>query len=316
MEIAHIQAKLKKYNIIPTKSKGQSFLLDESVIETMVSAAEINKHDLVIEIGPGLGILSEQLAKSAKQVLLIELDAQIVDILKKEFLPRHKNVTLIEGDVLLNDTFQKIITWLKENAAGISPRDQHVAESVPGQGEHDSKNQDTGLHRLDHTYKIVANLPYQITSKILRQFLESHPQPSSMTIMVQKEVAERITAKPGKMSLISLAVQTNSQAEIITNVPAKSFYPQPKVDSAVIKADLAQPNEKYQKLSKEKQELFWKLAKLGFSARRKQLQKNLKSLGKDADLKEAFQKLKLLPTVRAQELSVDQWSDLSNLVKE
>ena len=107
MEIAEIQAKLKKLHFTPTKSKGQHFLLDESVIETMVSAAEVHKDDLVIEIGPGLGILSEQLTKKAKQVLLIELDKEIAEYIRKEFLPKHPNATLIEGDALSSNTFHQ-----------------------------------------------------------------------------------------------------------------------------------------------------------------------------------------------------------------
>ena len=306
MEVAEIQAKLKKFHITPTKSKGQNFLLDEKVIEEMITAAQVNKDDLVIEIGPGLGILSEQLANSAKQVLLVELDGQIATILKKEFLPKYENVTLIEGDVLSSNTFHQMEAWLKK----------HAGESVTGPGERDRKNQETEPRQLDHTYKIVANIPYQITSKILRQFLETHPKPKSLTIMVQKEVAERITAPPGKMSLISLAVQAYSQVSIITQVPAKSFFPQPKVDAAVIKADLTKPNEKFQRLPEQQKELFWRLAKLGFSSRRKQLQNNLKSLLKDDQVTPAFDKLKLQPTVRAQELSVDQWSDLTALLNE
>ena len=270
MNPQQIKSKLAEYNITPSKSKGQNFLLDEQVVEEMASG--VQKNDIILEIGPGLGVLTKALALKARKVILVELDRQIITLLKKEILPKHENVELIEGDVLSS----RIYHQLKDS--------------------------------LEHkNYKLIANLPYQITSKAIRQFLDNDPKPSEIIVMVQKEVAERMTAKPGKTSLLSLAVQTESEAEIIKNVPAKSFFPSPKVNSAVVKCDLTRGHVKYQALNEAEKKKFWQLAKVGFSSRRKQLKNNLKSLLSEEEISKFFAKANIKANARAQELSIDQW---------
>ncbi len=286
MNKQHLQQLLKQLDITPTKSKGQNFLLDDSVIDRMVEHAGITKDDLVIEVGPGFGVLSRKLAEKAKAVLLIELDDKLAAYQRSVLLKEYSNITLIHGDALSSEVYHQVVAWLKE-------------QTVAAHGN-------VGLEQLNGSFKLVANLPYQITSKLLRQYLEATPKPSSMTVMVQKEVAERMTAKPGKTSLISLATQVYSQAEIILQVPGKAFFPAPKVESAVVHCDLTKPHEGYMALG-EQQKRFWQLAKAGFASRRKQLKNNLGSLEKKDILEEVFATCRIKPLARAQELDLDQW---------
>ncbi len=300
MNREQITKKLKEYDIRPTKQKGQNFLVKTSYLGRMIEAAKLSTKETVVEIGPGLGVLTDQLSKNANQVITIELDKKIIEFLKAEFLPEHENVTLIEGDVLSNAVFHQLVELLyKELApnATVDRKDESYKEV---------------LDSLDHSYKLIANLPYQITSKVLRQFLESKPRPSQLVIMMQKEVAERILEKPGSMSLLALSVQAYSTPSIVTTVPAKAYYPKPAVDSAILHCDLTQPNEEFDALDEKERKLFWRLAKAGFSSKRKQLQKNLQTVLKQ-DTAEVLTSINLNPQIRAQELSVDDWV---RLVKE
>ena len=299
MDIDEIKGILNKYDITPTKKKGQNFLVDTSVLDKMIEAARVDNKDIVLEIGPGLGILTERLAQKADKVLAIELDKKIAQVLKENILPAHRNVTLIEGDVLSQKTFHKMIEWLvhqKDNRLIVNPKDESYREL---------------LESFDGSYKLVANLPYQITSKVLRQFLESMPRPSQIVVMVQKEVAERMSAPPGKMSLLSLAVQAYCTPKIIAVVPSSAFFPEPAVNSAIIHCDLTKPNEEYSKLSNAEQKWFWRLAKAGFSSRRKQLQNNLQRIIKNSTPIEVLASLDLSEKSRAQELSVKDWCRLA-----
>jgi len=273
---------LKELDVKPSKSKGQNFLLDEGVVEQMVEHAQVNKDDLVIEVGPGFGVLTRKLAEKAKAVLLIELDDKLAAYQRSVLLPEYKNLSLIHGDALSSETFHRITDWLKRHAG------------------------DKSFEALDHSYKLVANLPYQITSKLLRQYLEAHPKPSSMTVMVQKEVAERMTAAPGKTSLISLATQVYSQAKVISVVPDKAFFPAPKVTSAVVHCDVTKMHKGYDALDLQ-QARFWQLAKAGFASRRKQLKNNLKPFFKKGEIEAIFASCGIPEQARAQELDLAQW---------
>lgn len=293
---------LKKYNVYPKKSKGQNFLLEQTVLDSMLKAGAVTDQDLVVEVGPGFGVLTEKLSEVAKKVLAIELDKNLAELLRVEVLPNLDNVTLHEGDALSGATFHALVAWLYEDQvedAVLDPKDesyQQVLESV------------------DHSFKVIANLPYQITSKLLRQFLDSLPRPSQMVVMVQREVAERMTQEPGQMSLLALSAQALSTPKIVRGVPRSCFYPAPAVDSAVIHCNLLEPNTAYAKLSPKEQQFFWRLAKAGFSSKRKQLKNNLRPLFKnktDEQITAILEKAGLSPTSRAQELSVDEWVKLT-----
>ncbi len=251
----------KQYNIKPSKKLGQNFLVDRGVLKKIIHAANLNSDDIVLEIGPGLGVLTIELAKRVKKVIAIEKDRRMCEILKK-VLKNYKNVEIINKDIL-----------------DVGYSTSHI-----------------------ETYKLVANLPYYITSPVIRKFLEAKNNPRLMILMVQKEVAQRICAQPPKMSLLSIAVQFYAKPEIISYVSKKSFYPQPKVDSAIIKI-IPKP------IPKINIKKFFNLVKKGFSNKRKMLKNNLKieeSLLKD---------LGLNPKIRAENLSIKDWLKLFHKIR-
>lgn len=257
---------LKRYNIKPSKKLGQNFLIDKGVLKKIIHAANLNSDDIVLEIGPGLGVLTIELAKRVKKVIAIEKDRRMCEILKK-VLKNYKNVEIINKDIL----------------------DVGYSTSLPRSCGADIKH-----------YKLVANLPYYITSPVIRKFLETNPpaggKPKLMILMVQKEVGQRICAK-SKMSLLSVAVQFYSKPEIISYVSKKSFYPQPKVDSAIIKIT----PKPIPKINTKK---FFNLVKKGFSSKRKMLKNNLR-------INESIlEELRLNPKIRAENLSIQDWLKL------
>lgn len=256
----------------PKKSLGQNFLRDEKVLQKIINSAEINSDDFVIEIGPGEGVLTEQLAKYAKKVIAIELDNNLVPLLEKKFADK-KNIEIIHEDILKIN----LPKLLEENKSA--------------------------------QYKVIANIPYYITSPIIRLFLEQTIQPKELLLLIQKEVAERIVATKGKMSILAVSVQYYGLAEIMFEVNKNSFSPVPKVDSAVIKII---PQNKFDKDTDKK---FFRVVKAGFSAKRKTLLNNLAS-SLQLDKKVVEEKLKTVPlsgTARAQELSIEEWKILSRL---
>ncbi|EKE16022.1 MAG: hypothetical protein ACD_11C00054G0012 [uncultured bacterium] len=252
---------------------GQNFLKDESVVQRIIEESDLKKDDVVLEVGPGKGILTEELAKRSGKVLAIEIDNSLLERLRNQ-LRTYKNVEIINEDIL-KINFQELITRY-------------------------------GLLITD--YKVIANIPYYITSKIIRLFLENEFAPKEMILMVQKEVAERIVAEPGKMSILAVSVQYYASAKILFEVSKEAFDPTPEVDSAVIKVE----SRKKKVESKKDAEKFFRIVKAGFCARRKTLSNNLSNSlhisKKEAE--EKLSKLGFLPTVRAQELSVDDWKKL------
>lgn len=259
----------------PKKSLGQNFLRDEKVLQKIIEVSALNAAGFVIEIGPGEGVLTEQLAKHAGKVVAIELDGELVPALVEKF-KNNPDVEIIHADILKIN-----LPELLEKAQPSTPR----------------------------TYKVVANIPYYITSPIIRLFLEQTVQPEEIILMIQKEVAERIVAGPGQGSILSISVQYYAQAEIMFTVDKQAFYPVPKVDSAVIKII---PTRKF---DKDQDKAFFRVVKAGFSAKRKTLVNNLANsfnLEKSA----VADKLKTIPlhgTVRAQELSLADWQKLAEL---
>jgi len=270
MRLEEIKRLLKKYNIYPSKRLGQNFLVDEGILKKIVEAAELSKNDIVLEVGPGIGNLTVELAKSVKKVIAVEKDQDLVRILK-ELLDcwKVRNVRIVEGDI------RKI-----ENCK----------------------------LKIENCYKVVANIPYYLTSPLIRKFLEASNAPKEMILMVQKEVAQRICANPPQMSILAVSVQFYAKPEIISFVSKKSFWPQPKVDSAIIKikplinADKRLINA----------DLFLKTVKTGFSQPRKQLANNL-SNGLKMDkgkVKNWLLKNNIQPTQRAETLTIEDWLKL------
>jgi 16S rRNA (adenine1518-N6/adenine1519-N6)-dimethyltransferase len=253
------------------KSLGQNFLKDESVIEQILAVAEIGPEDRVFEIGPGTGVLTKVLDSRAKQVVAMELDHQLVERLTEHF-EKSEGISILEGNIL-DANLHEILTH---------------AGYVSGQ------------------YKVVANIPYYITAPIIRTLLSLTMQPQSLTLMVQKEVAERLTAKPGAMSLLSLMAQYYSDAHIAFTVPKEAFDPTPKVDSAVIHLV---PKQSFDSIKDRK---FFRIARAGFAARRKTLANNLaSSLKIEKKSVEAFLGARgLRRDIRAQALSVSDWNAL------
>ena len=233
--MVHPKKLLEAYNLDARRSLGQNFLFDDQLLEKIVAAADITSTDKVLEIGPGVGALTHHLAQSAGEVVAVELDDRLLPLLNSE-LAQYENVHLIQGDVLEQDP----TGWFQGGS-----------------------------------YKVVANVPYYITGAILRHLLQGQGKPELMVLTVQKEVAERITAEPGDMSLLAVSVRFFGEAEIVSIIKAGAFWPRPNVDSAILRIDLGQGPL----LPIEEEKKFFQIVKAGFSQKRKQLQKNLRRLG-------------------------------------
>ena len=239
METSPIKALLQQFGLKAKKRLGQHFLVDEDILESILSAAELSRNDIVVEVGPGLGILTKRLAEVAGKVIAVELDFKLVRMLR-ESLASFPNVEIIHADILKIAPQQLLGDYL----------------TIP---------------ELARGYKVVANLPYYITSPILRHFLEARAKPSLMVVMVQKEVGEAIAANPGKMRLLSVSTRFYSKPTIIAFVPAGSFYPPPKVDSLILRLDV------YSKPLIEVCDVdsFFDIVSCGFRSPRKQLRNSL-----------------------------------------
>jgi 16S rRNA (adenine1518-N6/adenine1519-N6)-dimethyltransferase len=275
--LAQTKRRLRSFDLRARKGLGQHFLVDQEVLKVIVSAAELTPDDIIVEVGPGLGILTRELAQRAGRVIAIELDDKLAALLKRT-LASFNNVTIINDDVLKLEPE----ALLKEQK--VSPR-----------------------------YKVVANLPYYITSPVLRHFLEARAKPQTMIVMVQKEVAEAIAAKPGQMSLLSVSVQFYGKPEIISPVPAESFYPAPEVDSAILRLDLyPQPAVTVDEGS------FFNLVRAGFAAPRKQIANSLaQGLGRDkAEVLPLLEEAGIAWQRRAETLSLEEWAKLWRLFEE
>lgn len=267
------------YDIKPIRHKGQNFLIDADALEDIVSSANLDKQDTVLEVGPGLGILTEQLVKKSKKVVSVELDKKLFNFLKLKFRGM-KNLELVNEDIL------------KFNPTNYSLQTTH--------------------------YKLVANLPYNITSHFLKKFLTVAVKPTDMTLLVQKEVAQRICAPAGQMSLLSVSVQFYSQPKIVQIVSAQSFWPAPEVDSAILKLSSIKDQQAVDNfLGNVLEDKFWQIVRIGFSAKRKQLQNNL-AVGlkiPGPEIKKILKKADLEPKIRAQNLSVADWLKLVKEIK-
>ncbi|MFA5872559.1 MAG: 16S rRNA (adenine(1518)-N(6)/adenine(1519)-N(6))-dimethyltransferase RsmA [Anaerolineales bacterium] len=271
LPLLNIPALLRRYDLRPSKGLGQNFLQDNHALQEIVSAADLGPADVVMEIGPGLGSLTRYLALSARSVTAVELDRKLFPALESVLAP-YKNVRLVQGDIL------------KLNPAELM--------ETPG-------------------YIVVANIPYYITSVVIRHLLEAEQHPSRVVLTVQKEVAERICAGAGRMSLLALSVQVYGKPVIGTTIPAEAFYPPPKVDSAVLCIEIyTQPIIPADRLDR-----FFILIKAGFSQKRKTLRNALSGGLRIAPVEseELLSAAGIDPQRRAETLSLEEWG---NLVKE
>jgi len=266
---------LRRYGLRARKGLGQHFLIDEEVLRLILSTAQLTHDDIVVEVGPGLGVLTGELARWAGRVVAIELDDRLAEMLKQT-LSSFKNIVIINKDVLRVEP----VALLRE----------------------------AGIEKPSAGYKMVANLPYYITSPVLRHFLEAELKPQLMVVMVQKEVAEEIAAKPGRMSLLSISVQLYGEPAIAGYVPSDCFYPPPEVDSALLKVmPYRQPVVKVNDM-----ESFFTLVRAGFSASRKQLANSLaQGLGSSkTEVLDLLEKAEVNPQRRAETLTLEEWTHL------
>jgi len=271
---------LQKYNFNFQKKFGQNFLINTGILEDIIEAAEITKDDFVLEIGPGIGTMTQYLCESAREVVAVEIDKNLIPILE-DTLSAYDNVEVLNDDILKVD----IKALAEERNAG-------------------------------KPIKVVANLPYYITTPIIMGLFESHVPIDSITIMVQKEVADRMQEGPGskEYGALSLAVQYYAHPEIVVNVPPSCFMPQPKVGSAVIRLT----RHEAPPVDVESEKLMFQIIRASFNQRRKTLANGLNnfpglSLSKEV-IQQCIEELGVPVTVRGEALSLDQFAQLSNII--
>ncbi len=270
MTIETLKSILREYGLSPNKTYGQNFLMDETILEDIIDHAGVDKNDTVIEVGPGIGNLTERLLARAKQVISIEKDPQFLPVLKK-LAKEHKNFSYHLEDVL-------------------------------------TLNLDELLDIIKN-YKVVANIPYYITGKIVQLFLQLKHKPQSLTLLMQKEVAQNLAAKPGALNLMAISTQLYADVKLLTVVPAFKFYPAPKVDSAAVQIILHDP-PRYQVGDDKK---LFRILHACFAGKRKQLHNTLtNNLLLDKELVDkVLNDLHIERSVRPQQLTIEQWLELS-----
>jgi 16S rRNA (adenine1518-N6/adenine1519-N6)-dimethyltransferase len=263
----------------PTRSLGQHFLSDYGIVNRIIAAAGAGPDDTVIEVGPGLGVLTERLAEQAGRLIAVEIDANLAARLREQFAGK-LNVTIVERDVLAA-TPQVLLS-----EAGLPP---------------------------DAPYSVVGNLPYNAGAAILRHFLEAEHAPASMVAMLQREVADSIVGGPRKLGLLGVSVQVYARARKLFNVPPRAFYPPPKVTSSVIRLDVLETPL----IRPEQRDSFFRIVRAGFSAPRKQLRNTLaQGLGSPAgEVAAAIESAGLQPTLRPQEVPLAGWLRLAECMQ-
>lgn len=320
----YLKTLFRQYNIKPRKSLGQNFVINKSVIDRMVEVADLKQNDTALEIGPGIGTLTVELAKKVKKVIAIEKDAALCNILhdtiQKENL---KNVTIINKDVLkIQITKSPVPSYGKDGADKLQ-----INSTPPFPGKRAEQNSNSKTYKLAdlQTYKLIANIPYYITQPIIRLFLESENPPQEITLLMQKEVAQRICARLNfskknlggqarrpKMNLLAISVQFYAKPEIITYISRNNFWPKPKVDSAIIRITPTDTNQK-----RIKAEKFFKVARAGFSAPRKMLINNLADKFKISKekLTGVLNEAGIDRQKRAENLTIADWQTLTQIIK-
>jgi len=283
---------MQRYGVKPKQSLAQNFLTDPVHLARIVAAAELTAADTVLEVGPGLGSLTHLLAAQAGRVIAVELDNRLIDLLRKEFASQ-PHVQIIHGDIL--ELEPGVLVGNSE--CGVQNEGQKSPAPLP-----------TPNSSLATSYKVVANLPYYITSAVLRHLLEAEVRPTRIVVLVQKEVAERICAQPGDLSLLALSVQYYARPTLVHHVPASAFHPQPKVDSAVLRLDVL-PTPAVPDIPAA---AFFRVARAGFSQKRKQLINTLSGglhLSK-ADVGNLLEQNGIDPKRRAETLALAEWGTL------
>ena len=271
---------LPKYNFNFQKKFGQNFLIDTRVLEEIIDAAEITKDDFVLEIGPGIGTMTQYLCEAAREVVAVEIDSNLIPILK-DTLSAYDNVEVLNQDILKVD----IASLAKER-------------------------------NNDRPIKVVANLPYYITTPIIMGLFESHVPIDSITIMVQKEVADRMQEGPGskEYGALSLAVQYYAKPEIVVNVPPSCFMPQPKVGSAVIRLTRHEQSP----VEVEDEKLMFQVIRASFNQRRKTLANGLNNFGgfglSKEEIQTCIEELGVPVNIRGEALSLEQFAKLANII--
>jgi 16S rRNA (adenine1518-N6/adenine1519-N6)-dimethyltransferase len=271
---------LRRYGLHPDKSLGQNFLVNPAALESVVEAAALTPENTVLEIGAGLGSLTRLLAERARRVIAVELDGQFIPILR-EVLAQFPNVQIVQGDILAL------------NLADLLRSEDRITNGA-----------------LPPTpYRVVANIPYYISSAIIRRLLESYTLPECVILTVQREVGERICARPGEMSLLALSVQVYGTPQVVAHIPAGAFYPPPKVDSAVVRIDLSPTPA----IPPALLPIFFRLAKAGFSQKRKTLRNAISGgMGwSTADTDTLLQSVGIDSRRRAETLSLEEWLQLT-----
>lgn len=271
---------IKKYQFNFQKKFGQNFLIDEHVIHKIINGAQVTKEDFVLEIGPGIGTMTQYLAEAAREVAAVEIDKKLIPILG-ETLAEYDNVTVINEDILKVDI-------------GALALERNDGKPI----------------------KVVANLPYYITTPIIMGLFESHVPIDNITVMVQKEVADRMKVGPGSKDYgaLSLAVQYYAKPYLVANVPANCFIPRPNVDSAVIRLT----RHESPAVEVENEALMFNMIRASFNQRRKTLQNGLKNSGlfpvSKEEIIEVIKEAGLPETVRGEALTLEQFARLSNLM--
>jgi len=273
-DVDELKNYLRSIGFKPKDYLGQNFLINRGALDAIIDAAKLSKQDMVLEVGPGLGILTEELVKRAGKVIAVEKDPRLVEALSR-------NAELVSAS-------QKIDPELNSGLRVISGDilKFNVSEYING------------------NYKVVANIPYYLTSKLFQYFLEDQKNPELLVLMVQKEVGERVVALPGELSVLGISIQIYADAEIVFQVPKENFWPEPKVDSVILKI---KPKEKYPEITDKK--IFFRIVKSAFAGKRKQLQNSLSNglaLPKEEVLK-ILGKANIDPTDRPQDLAIEDW---------
>ncbi|MBI3952590.1 MAG: ribosomal RNA small subunit methyltransferase A [Candidatus Doudnabacteria bacterium] len=266
-DITYLKSFLKQSGLKPRHYLGQNFLVDQDVLNRIIEAADLKKSDTVLEVGPGIGTLTSELIKRAGKVIAVEKDESMARIFEKEY-----GIWI----QIPNSKFQLV-------------------------------NQDILRFHLDRhiqgPYKVVANIPYYLTSVLFQYFLGQENKPELLVLMVQKEVAERVVASPGELSVLGISVQFYADPEIVGIVNKESFWPQPKVDSAILKIT---PVNKFPEVEDEK--LFFRIVKSAFAGKRKQLKNTIRDV-------EALRRAGVEPTARPQDLQIEDWVRLYKIMK-
>jgi len=282
MEQEYLKKFLKNHHLSPNATYGQNFLMDEEVLDKIAEAARVSSNDCILEVGPGIGNLTRKLLETGAFVLSVEKDPKFFPVLKaiKKDFPKTFRYEIAD---VLEFNYHSVLST------------KYLA-CLPAR------------QALTTTFKVVANIPYYITGKILQMLLNAKHKPNSITVLTQKEVAERIMAKAGELSVLAISVQIFGTPKIFGIVPASSFYPAPKVDSAILRVDISEKP----KFKIEDEKKFFRVIKACFAGKRKQIHNTLRNnlLLEKNQVKQILASLKINPAARPQELKIEDWIKL------